>query len=282
MAPRKCGSCDRSFLKNDSTITCDGCKRRYHENCTALSDNERQVLSASSHLKWFCILCRDDVGSILDNYEKFQKVSDAIEKMKDESETRFADIEKRLTLCEAETKKCDVKKTVIDEVKKSTEKDYEEATLIKSKENNIIYFGFPETNDDSAEDRMKHDFKLLTEAYKKNIENSEITSMFRVGKKTEEANRPLVIKYASVEMKKVYLKSSGNLEIKHRNEVKKVFASIDRTEKQREKHRKIVGELNKRKDDGEVNLVIRDKKIVTNFPKESGAQKITWASLFRS
>ena len=281
MAPRKCGSCDKCFNKNDGTVSCDGCKRRYHEKCTPLSDAERGILFGSNSLKWFCILCKDDVDNILSNYEKFLKVSDAIEKIKNENESRFAEIEKRLDRCEAGTNEPEFQKKIVEEVKKSNEKDMEEIALVKSKENNLIYFGLPEKDDESTAERMKHDFKLLSEAYSQEIDNKEILSMFRVGKKVEGNNRPLVIKYASLQIKNKFLKSSGNLKIKTNNEIKPIYISIDRTQNQRAKHRQLVNEMKKRREDGEENLVIRGEKIVQNFQKEEGAKKITWASLFQ-
>ena len=107
--------------------------------------------------------------------------------------------------------------------------------------------------------------------------------MFRVGKKVEGNNRPLVIKYTSSQLKNKFLKSSGNLKIKTNNEIKPIYIyiSIDRTQNQRAKHRQLVNEMKKRREDGEENLVIRGEKIVQNFQKEEGAKKITWASLFQ-
>ena len=51
---------------------------------------------------------------ILNNYEKFQKISDAIRVMREENETRFVQIEKRLLLLEADKKDNNVHKVVED------------------------------------------------------------------------------------------------------------------------------------------------------------------------
>ena len=98
MSKRKCGSCDKLFSKNEANIERSACKRKYHFECTSLNDDEFTVLSASRKLKWFCILCDEDVDNLLTNFEKFRKVSIEIEKIKSENEARLAEIEKRLVL----------------------------------------------------------------------------------------------------------------------------------------------------------------------------------------
>ena len=106
--------------------------------------------------------------------------------MKEENETRFVQIEKRLLLLEADKKDNNVHKVVEDQVKKSAALDMEEIALRKSKESNMIYFGLPESDDDSIAVRMRQDFKFLSEAYGKDIDNEEINNIFRVGKKENE------------------------------------------------------------------------------------------------
>ena len=140
--------------------------------------------------------------------------------------------------------------------------------MIKTKEQNLVYFNFPEKDDGSVAEKMKHDFNLLSKAYKE-IDPKEITNMFRVGKKSGK-DRPLVVKYVSMDTKNSYLKSSGYLKIKYEDKIKSVYVSIDRTQKQREKHRKLVEELKTRKQEpGNESLVIRGEKIVQNCQIES-------------
>ena len=282
MSKRKCGSCDKIFSKNEANIECSACKRKYHFECTSLNDDEFTVLSASRKLKWFCILCDEDVDNLLTNFEKFRKVSIEIEKIKSENEARLAEIEKRLVLCENGKTDMNVQKKIEEQIKKSCEEDQEEANLIKSKEQNLVYFDLPESANESTADRMKDDFNLLAEAYSNKIEHKDISNLFRVGKKTENKNRPLVVKFSSLETRTKFLKSSGDLKIKRGNVIKPVYMSIDRTQKQREAHKILVEQLKSRRASGEQNLVIRGDKIVKVFQKEAAAQRTTWASLFQA
>ena len=282
MSKRKCGSCDKIFARSEANIECNACKRKYHAECTQLNDEEFNVLSSSRKLKWFCPLCDDDVGNLLTNFEKFRKVSIEIEKMKSENEARLADIEKRLVLCENGKTDLNVQKEIEQQIKKTSEEDQEEATLIKSKEQNLVYFDLPESANESTSDRMKHDFKLLNEAYANKMEHKDISNLFRVGRKSENKNRPLVVKFASLETREKFLKSSGDLKIKCGNAIKPVYMSIDRTQKQREAHKILVEQLKRRRATGEQNLAIRGDKIVKVFQRDTAAQRTTWASLFQA
>ena len=123
---------------------------------------------------------------------------------------------------------------------------------------------------------------MLCEAYNENIDNKTIDSIFRVGKKESNKIRPLVVKYATLDIKSTMLKKSGSLKVKHGNEIQAVYASIDRTKEQREKHKKLVEELKrKRRETGDSTLVIWGEKIVKSFQKETASQRITWTSLFK-
>ena len=106
--------------------------------------------------------------------------------------------------------------------------------------------------------------------------------MFRVGKKQDNIDRPLVVRFKSVDNKLKVLKQTADLKIKWNNEIRPIFASIDRTEKQRKEHNELVKSLKDRKEAGEKNLGIRDNKIVTIFRKENVVQKATFADLFAS
>ena len=282
MSRIKCGSCEVLIKKNEieSSIECNACRRKYHRNCTTLSSEEIKVFVSSSKLKWFCDLCNDDVSDMLSNYERFKKLSIAIEGMKKDMDDKVKNFEIRLSTLESTSSNKTVAEKVEEQFKRTTEKDKEEADLIKEKEQNLIYFNIPENGSDSVSERMKHEFMLLSEAYRNELKHDQISSIFRVGKKGENI-RPLVVKFKSSETRNYVLRTSGKLSIKHQNEVKNIYVSIDRTQRQREAHKRLVDELKSRKLNGEENLVIRNNKIVQNFRKETAAEKVTFASLFR-
>ena len=281
--PRRiqCGSCDEVCGKNDEGVECDACKKKFHKSCTNLKDEEYKILTSRTRLKWFCQMCESDVEDILNNFEKFKKVSNEISKIKNEMDTKILEIEKRVASCEETGSKKSVEQAV-QEVNRSMEQNSEEKELIESKKRNLVYFNVPESTEDSPADRMKYDFGKLEEAYKNEaLAHNDIETLYRVGKRGE-TNRPLIVKFKNDQTRSRILGSSSKLNIKHDNEVRPIYVSIDRTPKQREEHKKLVEELKGRKRNGETDLVIRNNKIVKNFQANPEVQRITWSSLFKN
>ena len=83
MPRTRCDFCDVFLPKNEAHIECSACKKKYHEKCSKLSEPEFKMMSQRTQLKWFCEICNDDVTDMLNNFEKFRKVSKEIEKMKE-------------------------------------------------------------------------------------------------------------------------------------------------------------------------------------------------------
>ena len=277
-----CGSCDEEVKRNDKNVECDACKKKYHTSCSKLSDAECNVLSTKTNLKWYCQLCENDVKDILSNFEKFKKVSHEISKLKSDMDEKLKVFEDRLTKCEASNDNNDYAVTSRNNSNNVAELNRAELDLIESKKSNLIYFNIPESDSDNISDRMKHDFKLVSETYKNvKIDHTDITTLYRVGKKSERA-RPLVVKYKNIDRKNEILSSSSKLSVKYRTTSYEVFVSIDRTPIQREVHKKLVDELKNRKSNGESDLVIRNGKIIKKFPTGSNAVKVKWSDLFKN
>ena len=280
---KRCGTCETTFKRADVSCECCACKKRFHQACTELSDDETKLLNSKSILKWYCNICDPDVSDILANYQKFKKVSNEISKLKDENEKRWKEFERRLILCESNKNTGDVQEAVQKELDRKIEVEKEEEKLVESKKNNLIYFRLPESESDSTEERIKSDFQLLKSAHDENIiKPDQIKTIFRVGKKKDGEARPLVVRFKAYEDKQRVLKQTGDLKVRWQNEVIDVYASIDRTEEQRKEHKELVRKLKARKEAGEMNLVIRDDKIIENFRTANASQRVTFASLFRN
>ena len=128
MVKFKCGSCEICFKASEIHVECSACHKKYHNSCSKLSDIDfKTVASKSSKLKWFCDLCNNDVENMLDNYDRFRKVSAEISKMKTELEVKLENFEKRLLIVEtASNKSNNVEQKIVDQVNKSNEEDKEE------------------------------------------------------------------------------------------------------------------------------------------------------------
>ena len=282
MPPERCGSCDEIVKRTESSLVCSACKKKTHQSCTDLSEAEAKILQSRTKLKWYCHMCDPDITEILANFHKFKKVSNEIAKMKTENEKRLKEFESRISACEASKVPRNVEQVVQNEVNRKSQLDREEEKLIEMKKTNIVYFNVPESNDESLSDRVKFDYEKLKEIHEEDmIKHTDIQNIFRVGKKQENLDRPLIVRFKSVEIKNEVLKQTADLKLRWNNEMRRIYASIDRTEKQRKEHSKLVKELKDRKEAGEVNLGIRDEKIVQIFRNGNAAPKVTFADLFR-
>ena len=165
----------------------------------------------------------------------------------------------------------------IEEKFENIEAEQEEKALLEAKKNNLVYFGIPECEDESPEAKIEHDreqFITTNNEEEANFDDNIITDMFRVGKKGAKP-RPIIVKFQDYKTKNRYLKNSANLK-----EVngEKIYVNPDFTPKQREERKNLVKEMNRRRDNGEKNLVIRNNKIVEkqNFQRDSPPKKVNW------
>ena len=281
MVAARCGSCDDGFKRAEKTVACDACRQKFHFTCSKLSETEFELVAAAKcKLKWYCLLCENDVRDILTNLEKFKKMNKELASIKEDVYSKLKEVEKRILQCETKKPAEDVNQLVQERVNKDIQVSREEEKLIESKKCNIIYFKVPESTSDDPGTRMKHDFDLLNKAHKNDFaKHDEIETCFRVGKKSDKA-RPLIIRFKTCDIKNKFLSKSSDLSLRENNEDIQIFASIDRTPKQRKDHSKLVEELNLRKENGEENLIIRNGKIIENFRKLDPPNRVKWSNLF--
>ena len=313
----KCGKCKTYLLKNpknkgDQSIMCDCCNLFYHIRCVGVSDEKLKILD-DDDLHWYCPICniasgklKDQVTVLQANYLELQAQvetintkqkaqDDDITEIKSNLKTKFDDLQAQIE--ELKTKPSTPTKLPTDISNPSTpidvpkiksiitheinelKRDEEEMKLQEKKKNNLIFFKFPEETFDTHDELMMDDFNKLKEACEPiELKEKDISQLFRVGKKETGKTRPILVTFKEEELRMKILKKSRDMEIKTEDgELIKVSVSTDKTPKQRETERKLREEIAKRKAQGEVDLVIRNEKIV---PFRRSAQK-TWAMLFK-
>ena len=161
-----------------------------------------------------------------------------LKKIRDEIDAKIESFNKRLTKCEASNEKSlklneRVKKaeeniakkspTNPEMVKKIEEKfeqidDQAEKDLIEKKKQNLIYFNIPESSSKNIEERLRHDRKMFMDIYKmddQSFADSDVETAYRVGKKEEKKNRPMIVRFCDEDTKTHFLKESRDLSIKY-------------------------------------------------------------------
>ena len=132
---------------------------------------------------------------------------------------------------------------------------------------NLVAYNVPENREGDASARNKHDTTTFISIVKNCLDiDVTVTKSFRAGRVMTERPRPLVLTLDSVDCKTEILENAYKLS--HFNEWKKVYLAPDRTPKEREENKKLREELQRRKQDGEEDIVIRKGKIVKKAMSE--------------
>ena len=132
---------------------------------------------------------------------------------------------------------------------------------------NLVAYNVPENQEGDANARNKHDTTTFISIVKNCLDiDVTVTKSFRAGRVMTERPRPLVLTLDSVDCKTEILENAYKLS--HFNEWKKVYLAPDRTPKEREENKKLREELQRRKQDGEEDIVIRKGKIVKKAMSE--------------
>ena len=292
-----CNGCDEPFKDGDSWIQCAACTKWLHRKCTDLNDLQFDAMVDTSKqqkqknsLKFFCELCDGTVTDILSNFQKYKKMENELKKVRVEIDSKIEEFNSRLMKCEASQNQT---VTLAERVKKKSKltkttptveiRNLEEEREIERRKCNLIIYGVPEPTSAELEDKLEEEYAYICEAYKKTVsfERGHIKDMFRLGKKQQEKDRPLLIKFHDEDSKMEVLKASGDLKLKINHEVIKVYAANDMTQKQRSEFKKLKQELKTRKDNGEEDIGIRGNKVVKLqlFRKrQANRTRIIWAS----
>lgn len=220
-----CVRCKKDFTdENSEVMECPRCDMHFCRVCVGLTQAEYQVISGRSDLHWFCPPCELKIV-------KNMREDKTIEKR---CEDFLAGIEKRLTTVEKLAK--DNKKNLDKEVKRLDNKINESTKKMKGpgtaaakediakmvkeevrvsdeernererRKNNFIIFDMPEPETNLRADREEKDREKLTklcgETLEVEIEDDDVVTAIRLGKKNDEKCRPLLVRVKSTELKK--------------------------------------------------------------------------------
>ena len=110
-------------------------------------------------------------------------------------------------------------------------------------------------------DRMNKDKSSFTQLVKDEFRLSvKVTNCFRVGRAVTGKHRLLIVTLDDEETKWDIIRQASQL--RHSDRWPRVYLTPDLTRSEREEGRKLREELKKRRDNGEQNLTIRNRKIV--------------------
>ena len=135
---------------------------------------------------------------------------------------------------------------------------------IEKKKNNLVIFNVPETNDGSIEERKENEKEKMKKLPEVLETDTEICELRRIGKMQPNHPRPLMVKFIDFSSKMLMLRSAKKLaKVPRDSNFARVFMQLDRTKLQQAENKKLVIELQRRRNNGE-KVGLRADKII-NF-----------------
>jgi len=302
-----CVDCGKLVLSTQSGLTCDACGFWHHADCEDISDEVYEFLcdhTDDSTIAWYCKKCaavnKKVIAMMTSLYDQQQQMEIKMDQFKAEVGKKMEEMSRdmkelrgtmNLELDKTETKDSivaveekvtklvetvekqraanhDLRDCVQDAVREKLQEDKEELDDIKRRSTNVIIHGLTEVVDTDKNERQKHDDdELLEILHQINCDDVSVQDIVRLGKfdSSSEVVRPIKVVLSSEQARDKVLAQAKNL---HRNtKFKKVFIQQDLTVKQREKRRELVQQLKQRKQNGEMNLIIIQDRIVVRRPK---------------
>ena len=125
---------------------------------------------------------------------------------------------------------------------------------------NLVVYNLPEEPGSDVHSKNKLDAEKFVSIVKECLDLDVcITKCYRAGRMNSERPRTLVLTLDSLDKKVQVLESAHKLS---RTEWRNVYIAPDRTQKEREVHKKLREELKRRKQEGEEDIIIRKGKII--------------------
>ena len=273
----------------ECVMECIWCEARLHAKCAKLSDEQCILIgNASRNVVFFCSDCLEVLPTAFKSYDICSFVdagNSSIEKaIKDAHTTTFQGLKSELTTLQSITTNLATKvkdlctqnntlqeqlqavssdltskstsSTTVSEVALSTFDVADEIAERDRRKRNVIIYNLPEQAN-RAGDKTK-----FTEVCKSIIDRDiDVVKLFRLGRKIDNKYRPLLVGLSSEADKQNLLSAAPHL--RSSKEFKQVYINTDMTKLEREKHRKVVAELKRRRSSGESNLIIRNGTIVS-------------------
>ncbi len=212
-------------------------------------------------------------------------LSEGYDKLKEENERmaeRLKVLEKKSGAVEKKLETGEEKLARVDKLEDRA-REMEEQKDKERRKKNLIFYNLPEGNSHKIEERIKEDWLSIKKVFERKgleMDKKQVGNLYRLGKERKPGKmRPLLVRFESEEDKKEVLRFCKDLKWIRENESVPISYSMDLTLKEREERRKLVAELRKMKENGQVNVAIRNGKIVNII--ESRPHRISWASLFK-
>jgi len=266
-SPWTCESCSEAILVDDGSIECYGCKEWVHRVCTGLTKTQYATCrEGGNFIQWLCEGCRGEGDG------KEDKVRSRLEAKLDKMMDMMTNVQERVERLEGGYLRENIDDLIQKAVEAKVSEYFEEAQERDRRKNFVVISNVPESKSTLPEDRRAEDLAAIKTILNKVSENGEggvLEHPVRLGKiqmGKEARPRLLRVKLQKAEQVDSIMKNVGKMRDTVNAGVndpkKRIYINRDRTPKERDQFRKLQGDLKKRQQEGETDLMIRGDKIV--------------------
>ncbi len=302
--PSPCGRCRKMVVRGDEALMCEICSQWFHIKCEKVTKAQykNQASKTKSNFHWYCDACDivqsgiiREITILKSQQSQFKKKLDELEEKKVDKEDLQKELDKkaakedvekleeRINTMEGKQATSGESSTVNPQASTSSGNGNTMEDVIKEmkdqedRKRNIIFFNIPESKAKDMNERTKHDkeeVKEITKICNATIKKDDMLKAKRLGKKSEDKPRPLLIEVSNDEKKSVLFKNLSKLQ-NAPDKYKAVSVQNDLTQKQRAQEKILREEAKKKEQEasGEAKFKVRgppwDRKIVKIQTKKS-------------
>ena len=238
--------CQKCDVPVDKVVTCTGCKLAFCTKCAKISDQLYECLISGEldDFHWTCRSCKS-------MFPTLENIAGTLQDIQNKNDTRMTNIESRMDKLESNTKDVvtlqitNMKSSIIESIKGDiysvVDQRNKELEDRKRRELNLTIFNLDEHQHRSGvENKQADEQDILNISASLGLENLNIVTSFRLGKKEDFKIRPMKIVLDSKAQRKFLLDNARHIPRKTNEAYHKVIISKDLTLQQREERREVL------------------------------------------
>ena len=251
-----CYKCSKPFSPDNPDVTCDLCEKSYHQKCEKVSNGLYEVMKdpLNSSICWFCTKCKaaavpihKQLASFRKQQEEFQEKLNKLDNQKANKEDIKGEV---LSVLEDDDTMHKISRVVTTKLEKDgientvqqiARETLEDINDSEKRKNNIIVYGLKERAEDEENpgllDRREVEAIL---SHLDNIQGTDIETTYRLGKKSENKKRPIIIAFKTGETRDRAMRNLNKLQGSKWSKEDRISISYDFTSRQRTRHKEMI------------------------------------------
>ena len=279
----ECGKCKKKVCMNG--LQCDYCDTWFHIGCVKVSKEQYKVLQEISCCSWFCGRCiGKQKNLVIENNrlkERYEEVKERLESL----ENIMGNLREEIRNLTSSLGQGRAGAVTLEQVRSEVREEIKEQAEKEKKKNNIVIYNVQESSKTDKEEKIRDDFSTCEEIINTELglgmNNVEILEISRLGRAEEPhgngrntngeeihtgrpRTRPLLVKLRNTKEKWGVISQGKRLKNSANDNYKKIFIAPDLTRKEREHEKKLLEELQRKRENGELGWYIKKGELHRN------------------